>query len=81
MARGWESKSVEDQQAEALRPKDQSLPRPLTPEQAARARQRTTLELSRKRALEQLAHASNLLQRNMLENAIRDLDRRIAELQ
>jgi len=80
MARGWGSKSVEDQQAEAMRPKDQ-LPKSLTPEQAARARQRTTLELSRKRALEQLAHASNPLQRNMLESAIRDLDHRITELQ
>ena len=81
MARGWESKSVEDQQAEALRPKDHSLPKSLTPEQAARARQRTTLELSRKRTLEQLAQASNPLQRNMLEKAIADLDHRIAELQ
>jgi hypothetical protein len=80
MARGWESKSVEDQQAEAMRPKDH-LPQSLTPEQAARARQRATLELSRKRAVEQLAHASNPLQRNMLENAIRDLDHRIVELQ
>ena len=81
MARGWESKSVEDQQAEALRPKDHPLPKSLTPEQAARARQRATLELSRTRALEQLAHASNPLQRNMLENAVCDLDHRIAELQ
>jgi hypothetical protein len=81
MARGWESKSVEAQQAEASASKDHSLRKQLTAEEAARARQSDLLELARKRALQQLEQSSNPLQRKMLEAAIADLDQRIAALQ
>ena len=80
MARGWESKSVEAQLAEASATKDHSLRKQLTPEEAARARQRDLLELARKRSLQQLEQSSNPLQRNMLETAIADLNSRIAAL-
>ena len=48
MARGWESKSVEDQQAEAASPLDKSKPQ-LTPDQLAKKRESDGLILTRKR--------------------------------
>ena len=78
MARGWESKSVEDQQQEAQRPKTAAPP--LDPAQAARAAERATLQLARTRALADLQQACAPAHRAMLEAAIRDLDARIAKL-
>jgi hypothetical protein len=78
MARGWESKSVEDQQQEAQRPKTAAPP--LDPAQAARAAERATLQLARTRALADLQQACAPAHRAMLEAAIRDLDARIATL-
>jgi len=49
MARGWESKAVEDQQQEAQAPK--SAAPAVDPAQAARAAERATLQLARTRAL------------------------------
>ena len=73
MARGWESKSVEAQQAEAS---DKSAePRPqLTPEAAARARDRETLLLSRKSVLKQLESTQNPRHQKLLQDALKDLD-------
>jgi hypothetical protein len=79
MARGWESKAVEDQQLESdnrRRPgssaADASKPAP-TPERAA-------LLLARTRALGDLQLACAPAYRAMLEQAIRDLDARLAAL-
>ncbi len=47
MARGWESKSVEEQQAAASTQVESK--QRLTPEQAARKQQRDAIELSRRR--------------------------------
>jgi hypothetical protein len=68
MARGWESKSVEDQQAEAVAPVDQSRPR-LTPAQIAKKRERDGLVLTQKRILQQLETTEHPQRRKMLENA------------
>lgn len=79
MARGWESKSVEQQQAdatEASSPKREHL----TPEQAALRRQREGLLLARQRIRQQLAAAQNPNHRQVLENALADLDARLARL-
>lgn len=79
MARGWESKSVEEQQeaaAEARKPGRI----PLTPEQVARQKQRDGLTLSRHRVLEQLQHASNPSHRRMLESALADLENQLNSL-
>lgn len=78
MARGWESKSVEAQQdaAEAPRTKGPAL----TPEQAARKAERATLMLARTRALADLQKACVAAHRAMLEQAIADLDARLAAL-
>ena len=72
MARGWESKSVEQQQEEA---KSSTKPgKQLTPEQIAEQQRRRGLELSRKRILQQLETATNPQHRKMLESALADLD-------
>jgi hypothetical protein len=80
MARGWESKSIEAQQAEALDvPKDPV--KRLTPEEQAVRRQIDGLELSRKSILHQLESVNHPRHRQMLENSLAELDRRIRELQ
>jgi hypothetical protein len=78
MARGWESKSVEAQQDAADAPKTKAPA--LTPEQAATKAQRATLMLARTRALADLQKACVPAHRAMLEQAIADLDRRLAAL-
>lgn len=78
MARGWESKSVEEQQSEAVaqRPRNQLI----TPEQAAKQRQKAGLSLSRNRVLQQLSVAKNSAHRQMLERALADLDSQLTQL-
>jgi hypothetical protein len=80
MARGWESKSVEQQQDEAKAERTRKT-EPLTPEQTARRRRLATLELSRKQILHQLETASNPRHRQMLEAALADLNGQIAGTQ
>ena len=78
MARGWESKSVEAQQDAASAPQ-RKVP-PVTREQAARNAERATLMLARTRALADLQMACAPAHRAMLEQAVADLDRRLAML-
>lgn len=73
MARGWESKSVEQQQDEARSQKPDR--QPLSPEQKAEKVRREALELSRKRIVQQLEAATNPQHRQMLEAALGELDR------
>lgn len=79
MARGWESKSVEAQQAEALEEKQRSKLR-MSAEQTALQRQIDGLALSRRRVLQQLEAAREPLHRQMLESALHDLDLQIEQL-
>jgi len=79
MARGWESKSVEAQQQDASQQKARG-PAP-TAEELTRRERRRTLELARSRARTDLARASAPAHRQMLESAIADLDRQMAELE
>jgi hypothetical protein len=79
MARGWESKSVEEQQSQAAALEQKPGPRP-TPGQLSRQRQRQGLLLSRARVLQQLETAQNSQHRDMLEGALADLDARLAQL-
>ena len=78
MARGWESKAVEDQQQQAE--SRAAKPQALDPADAARAAERATLQLARTRALSDLQHACAPAHRSMLEKAIADLDEKIAQL-
>lgn len=79
MARGWESKSVEGQIEAALgRGQTRSSATLLKGvEDATRERERSTLELSRKRVLNQLGDAQNTRYTEMLRKALTDLDKRI----
>jgi len=79
MARGWESKSVEEQQAEAT--KESAPPAQVTREQIEGRRKRDGLLLSRKRVQAQLNASTNPTHRQMLERALADLDRQIAQLE
>jgi hypothetical protein len=80
MARGWESKAIEAQQAEVSE-KTTTLRTKMTPQQAARKRHIDGLILSRQRVRQQLAEARDLRHRQMLEAALCELDQRIRNLQ
>ena len=79
MSRGWESKSVAEQQAEATRPKGDAKPH-LTPDEAARKREKDSLLLSRNSVLQQIRSAKNPRHKLMLETALADLDAKLAKL-
>jgi len=76
MARGWESKSVEQQQEQAVSNQEHRGP-PLTAKQIAGEQRRNGLELSRQRILQQLQVACNPLHRQMLEAALAELDEKL----
>jgi hypothetical protein len=78
MSRGWESKSVEEQQAEAARPKE-AKPR-LTADQVAKQREKDSLMLSRNGVVQQIQSTRHARRKEMLEAALADLDARIAQL-
>jgi hypothetical protein len=80
MARGWESKSVEAQQAEANDKSTADRPR-LTPEAAARWRNRETLRLSRQRVLQQLEASRHPQHRKSLQDALAELEEKLNKLQ
>jgi hypothetical protein len=75
MARGFESKDVEFQQAEAER--GPSLRRTLTPAERDDATRRGSLELALTRTRSELARATSSAHRRMLEGAIADLERQL----
>ncbi|HXY77646.1 MAG TPA: hypothetical protein VEH47_02450 [Candidatus Acidoferrales bacterium] len=77
MARGWESKSVEQQQAEMLEQR-RTARAPVSPDEQQRNRRRENLLLSRKRLTQQLQAADNTRHRQMLEQAIAELDRQLS---
>jgi hypothetical protein len=79
MARGWESKSVEEQQSQASISSSGTKER-LTPEQSAKRRQQADLQLARKHILDRLQAAQNQRHRKMLEGALAELDERISQL-
>lgn len=76
MARGWESKSVEAQQEEAVAAKPDS-GTALTPEEVHRRQQRENLRLARARVLQQMQTSSDNRYTEMLEKSLADLDRRL----
>jgi hypothetical protein len=79
VARGWESKSIEAQQDAARAPRTAGAP--VSRQDASRRAERATLMLARTRALADLQAACAPAHRAMLEQAIADLDRRLAELE
>ncbi|HXD19622.1 MAG TPA: hypothetical protein VN654_21560 [Vicinamibacterales bacterium] len=79
MARGWESKAVEAQQDAALE-RAASAPK-VSIADSARLAERATLSLARTRALADLQVACAAAHRAMLQQAIADLDKRLAALE
>jgi hypothetical protein len=80
MARGWESKSVEQQQEERAEERQGKRP-PISPEQQERNRKREGLLLSRERLTQQLHAATAPRHRLMLEQSIAELDKQLSYLQ
>jgi hypothetical protein len=78
MARGWESKSVEEQQA-AASIQTESKQR-LTPQQSVLKREQEAIELSRRHVLQQLQVARNPRHRQILETALGELQERLTRL-
>ena len=77
MARGWESKSVEAQQAEAWE-KSNTARRRLSPEEAARVREKESLRLARQRLLQQIERTENPRHRKLLEDSLAELEKRMS---
>lgn len=78
MARGWESKSVEEQveqqsQSRQASPGSDGVPA----EEAARARQRQLLELERERILDE--RTSNPIRRAALEAALKEIESQLSK--
>ncbi|HWX91836.1 MAG TPA: hypothetical protein VNY29_04315 [Terriglobales bacterium] len=80
MARGWESKSVEAQQADAAEVRTEPKAR-LTPIEVDHFHRLEGLQLSRQRVLHQLETAQNSRHRDMLRHALTELDRQIQGMQ
>ena len=81
MARGWESKAIEESQIEAA---EERLKRSNAIAQNAAEnslqRERESLELSRTRVMQDLAAASNPKYRALLEQSLRFLEEKLAAL-
>jgi len=77
MARGWESKSVEQQQEE-MSERQKTVGAPISPDEQQLNRKREGLLLSRKRLTQQLQAAYNPRHRQMLQQAIAELDRQLS---
>lgn len=80
MARGWESKSVEQQQSERANESRPTRAR-LSPAQQERNRQRDGLVLTRHRLLQQLEAASHPRHRQMLEQALAEIDKQLSSFE
>jgi hypothetical protein len=80
MARGWESKSVEEQVQEHHQKKEENTKKQLTPDQLESRRKREVLLLSRSRVQKDLQASQNPRHRDQLNSALADLDSQIAAL-
>jgi len=80
MARGWESKSVEDQMEEARRSQGEREWRVQTPEERERQRKVESLKLERSRLAEQLERARSEAHQRMLQQSLKAIEAEIAAL-
>ncbi len=80
MARGWESKSIEDQmESFASRGGSSSKEQQLSPGELERQRQKESLLLSRTRVLHDLEESHNQRHRDILKRSLAYLDGKLAE--
>jgi hypothetical protein len=80
VARGWESKSVEEQQAEAGE-KPVAARRKITAEEAALQRSKENLLLARKRVLQQLEASQNPRHQQMMQRSLNELDKQLSRFE
>ena len=83
MARGWESKSVEQQQEESARDRSHAAgppPTPLTNVERARADRRRALEMSLARTQAELQSACHPRHKDMLRLQLEAIQKEIADL-
>ena len=80
MARGWESKSVEAQIESAEDRAKAAIERQVSLEQLAERAKRESIEMDRRRILNEIQAARHPRHRQMLEDALAHLNARIAEL-
>ena len=81
MARGWESKSVEDQMDEAKADRDAQIKPRLSAEDRERHTRAESLRLSRSRIVGLLKSARNERYRAQLERTLAELDAQLRELE
>jgi hypothetical protein len=81
MARGWESKAVEDQVASAEAERSSRAKPRLSADQRQRQSRRDSLLLSRTKLLNDLESAVNECYRAMLERALAHLDKELQEVE
>ena len=74
MARGWESKSVEDQIAEAEERKRAAAAPKLSAAEIEQRERIANLQLARSRLREQLSRARSEAHKQMLERALTDIE-------
>lgn len=80
MARGWESKSVEDQMEEARRSQDSREGPVESPEEKDRQRKIEGLRLERSRLAEQLERARSEAHRRMIQQSLKAIEKEIDAL-
>jgi hypothetical protein len=80
MARGWESKAVEEHRESPDRARSRKSHPAQNGEEQERVRKREELQLARKRTLADLAAARHERHRELLERALADLEARIRAL-
>ena len=78
MARGFDSKSVEEQQSLSLVEKPKKPKETLTADQQAARRERANLELARIKLQNDLAASANERHRTMIEAALKDVEKKLA---
>ncbi len=80
MARGWESKSVEDQIEEAQRSQGETGRRIQAPEERELRRKIESLKLERSRLREQLVRARSETHQRMIQQSLNAIEAEIAAL-
>jgi hypothetical protein len=82
MARGWESKSVEDQIEEARRSQEleDSEDHVLAPEERERGRKIESLKLERSRLIEQLSRARSDAYQRMIRQSLKAIEEELDTL-
>ena len=81
MARGWESKSVEDQVAAAGAAEEARAKPHLSPQEREQRERRQSLLLSRAQIVSRLKVVTNARYRAQLEKALKDLDEQLAKIE